>query len=76
MGFQLNMLVRLSLKGETNMVSLVQARVRIIRLYLSSEVEEGKIDWFRVIKIGSGILIGWWLVYVLLWISALAGMVK
>lgn len=58
------------------MVSLVQARVRIIRLYLSSEVEEGKIDWFRVIKIGSGILIGWWLVYVLLWISALAGMVK
>lgn len=55
------------------MITLVEGKVRVIRAFLS-EPEAGKVDWFRVIKIGSGILIGWWLVYVLLWISALAGM--
>lgn len=54
------------------MMSIVQARVRVIRLYLA-EVEEGKVDYWRLIRIVSGILIGAWLVYVLLWISALAG---
>lgn len=53
------------------MVSIVNARVRIIRLYLSEDSKEGKVDWWRLVRIASSILIGAWLVYVLLWIRAL-----
>lgn len=56
---------------EDAMMSIVQARVRVIRLYLA-EVEEGKVDYWRLIRVVSGILIGAWILYAMMLIRSLA----
>lgn len=52
------------------MMSLSQARLRVVRLWLAIPVE-GEIDWWRVVRIISSILIGAWGFYILMFIRSL-----